>query len=62
MLNTFVRLTILLALCIVIVKVALLALPIVVAAAVIAALLIGVLFLVNFVRRLGRRPQLPISR
>jgi positive regulator of sigma E activity len=62
MLNTFVRLTILLAICIVAVIVGLFALKVIVIAAVIAALVIGVLFVVNFIRRIGARPALPTRR
>ncbi|MBV8364856.1 MAG: hypothetical protein JO193_09855 [Candidatus Eremiobacteraeota bacterium] len=62
MLNTFVRLTLLLALCIAAVIVGLFALKVIVIAAIIAALVIGVMFLVNFIRRIGRRPELPIAR
>jgi len=61
MLNTFVRLTILVAICIAAVIVGLFALKVIVIAAIIAALVIAVLFLVNFVRRLGGRPSLPVS-
>ena len=62
MLNTFVRLTILLALCIAAVIVGLFALKVIVIAAIVAALAIGVLFLVNFVRRIGARAALPSRR
>ncbi|MBV9148719.1 MAG: hypothetical protein JO024_02550 [Candidatus Eremiobacteraeota bacterium] len=62
MLNTFVRLTILLAICILAVKLFLLAVPILIIAAVIAALVIGVLFVLNFIRRIGERPSLPTRR
>ena len=62
MLNTFIRLTILLAICILAVKLFLLAVPIIVIAAVIAALVIGVLFVVNLVRRINRPPALPTRR
>ena len=62
MLNTFVRLTLLLALCIAAVLVGLFALKVIVIAAIIAALVIGVLFLVNLIRRIGARTALPTRR
>jgi len=62
MLNTFIRLTILLAICILAVKLFLLAVPIIVIAAVIAALVIGVLFVVNFFRRINGPPAVPTRR
>jgi len=55
MLNTFVRLTLLLAICIIAVIVGLFALKVIVIAAIIAAIVIAVLFLVNFVRRASTR-------
>jgi len=62
MLNTFVRLTILVAICIAAVIVGLFALKVIVISAIIAALVIGVLFVVNFFRRIGARPALPTRR
>jgi len=59
MLNTFVRLTILLAICIVAVIIGLFALKVIVIAAVVAAIVIGVLFLFNLVRRIGSRAAMP---